>query len=59
MNPFDPTGTEGAIELPADLGYHYLSGEVSFQSDRRKQFWYNMEVGYGTQAEQTGRIKEL
>lgn len=47
VNPFDPTGTEGAIELPADLGYHYLSGEVSFQSDRRKQFWYNMEVGYG------------
>ncbi|RNC87487.1 MAG: hydrolase [Allomuricauda sp.] len=47
VNPFDPTGTDGAIELPGDLGYHYLSGEVGFQSDRRKQLSYAMEVGYG------------
>lgn len=45
--PFDPTGTDGAVELPGDLGYHYLSGEIGFQSDRRKQFAYDMEVGYG------------
>lgn len=44
---FDPTGTEGAIELPSDLGYHYLSGEIGFQSDRRKQFSYALEAGYG------------
>ena len=44
---FDPTGTVGAVELPADLGYHYLSGEIGFQSDRRKQFSYGAEVGYG------------
>ena len=47
VNPFDPTGTDGAIELPGDFGYHYLSGEVGFQSDRRKQLSYAMEVGYG------------
>ena len=46
-DPFDPTGTDGAIELPGDLGYHYLSGEIGFQSDRRKIFSYDMEVGYG------------
>jgi len=47
VDPFDPTGTDGAIELPGDFGYHYLSGEIGFQSDRRKQFSYDMEVGYG------------
>jgi hypothetical protein len=47
VDPFDPTGTDGAVELPGDLGYHYLSGEIGFQSDRRKVFSYDMEVGYG------------
>lgn len=47
VNPFDPTGTQGAIELPGNLGYHYLSGEIGFQSDRRKVFSYDAEVGYG------------
>ena len=47
VNPFDPTGTENAVELPGDLGYHYLSGEIGFRSDRRKVFSYDMEVGYG------------
>jgi len=47
VEPFDPTGTDGAVELPGDLGYHYLSGEIGFQSDRRKVFSYDMEVGYG------------
>ena len=44
---FDPTGTEGAIELPADQGYYYTSFEVRFQSDRRKVFSYSLEPGYG------------
>ena len=47
VDPFDPTSTDGAIELPGNLGYHYLSGEIGFQSDRRKVFSYDMEVGYG------------
>ena len=47
VDPFDPTGTDGATELPGDFGYHYLAGEIGFQSDRRKIFSYDMEVGYG------------
>ncbi|TAI46606.1 DUF5916 domain-containing protein [Flagellimonas allohymeniacidonis] len=46
-DPFDPTGTDGAIELPADQGYYYTSYEVEFQSDRRKVFSYSLEPGYG------------
>ena len=46
-DPFDPTGTDGAVELPGDVGYHYLSGEIGFRSDRRKQFSYATEVGWG------------
>ena len=47
VDPFDPTGTDGAVELPGDFGYHYLSGEIGFQSDRRRVFSYDAEVGYG------------
>lgn len=47
VDPFDPTGTDGAEELPGNLGYHYLSGEIGFQSDRRKVFSYDAEIGYG------------
>ncbi|UII80479.1 DUF5916 domain-containing protein [Flagellimonas sp. CMM7] len=44
---FDPTDTDGALELPADQGYYYTSYEVEFQSDRRKIFSYSLEPGYG------------
>ncbi|MEM9001594.1 MAG: DUF5916 domain-containing protein [Bacteroidota bacterium] len=44
---FDPTGTDDAVELPADEGYYYTSFEVEFQSDRRKVFSYSAEPGYG------------
>ncbi|MEM8928216.1 MAG: DUF5916 domain-containing protein [Bacteroidota bacterium] len=47
VDPFDPTGTDGAVELPGDFGYHYLSGEIGFQSDRRKVFSFDGEIGYG------------
>ncbi|MEO0572536.1 MAG: DUF5916 domain-containing protein [Bacteroidota bacterium] len=47
VDPFDPTSTDGGVQLPGDTGYHYLSGEIGFQSDRRRQFSYAMEVGYG------------
>ncbi len=46
-DPFDPTGTDGGTELPGDVGYHYTSYEVSFQSDRRRVFSYSLEPGYG------------
>jgi hypothetical protein len=44
---FDPTDTDGGVELPADQGYYYTSFEVEFQSDRRKVLSYSLEPGYG------------
>ena len=44
---FDPTNTEGAIPLPADIGYQYISFQTRFQSDRRKKFFYNVALGGG------------
>ncbi len=46
-DPFDPTGTDGGIELPADQGYYYTGYELEFQSDRRRVFSYSLEPGYG------------
>ncbi|MEM9363114.1 MAG: DUF5916 domain-containing protein [Bacteroidota bacterium] len=45
--PFDPTGTDGAVELPGDVGYYYTSFEFNFDSDPRKVFSYSVEPGYG------------
>jgi hypothetical protein len=47
FDSFDPTGTEGALELPGDLGYHYNSIEFGYQSDQRKRFAFDVgsEVG--------------
>lgn len=47
-NSFDPTGTDGATELPGNRGYRYDSFEVSFQSDRRKKFSFNINPEIGT-----------
>lgn len=44
---FDPSDTEGAVELPANEGYHYTSFEFRYQSDRRKVFSYAFEPGFG------------
>jgi len=45
---FDPTGTDGATELPANRGYRYDSFEVDFQSDRRKKFSFSINPEIGT-----------
>ncbi|MEZ4811725.1 MAG: DUF5916 domain-containing protein [Allomuricauda sp.] len=45
--PFDPTDTDGGVELPAFEGHYYTSYEVEFQSDQRKIFSYSLEPGYG------------
>ena len=45
--PFDPTGTEGAVELPGNVGYYYTSFEFNYDSDPRKVFSYSVEPGYG------------
>jgi hypothetical protein len=44
---FDPSNSEGAVALPADIGYHYTSFELRYQSDRRKAFSYTFEPGFG------------
>jgi len=47
FDSFDPTGTDGALELPANQGYHYNSIEFGYQSDQRKLFFFDVgsEVG--------------
>lgn len=47
-DPFDPTGTDGGLELPAGQGYYYTSYELEFQSDPRKVFSYSLVPGYGS-----------
>ncbi len=47
FDPFDPTSTDGAIELPGEQGYHYNSVELSYQSDQRKLFSYDMQSSVG------------
>lgn len=44
---FDPTGSDDALELPGDQGYHYNSIEFSYQSDMRKRFAFDVgsEIG--------------
>lgn len=44
---FDPTGTEGAIPLPGELGYHYNNAEFRYQSNQRKLFSYNIQSTVG------------
>jgi len=47
FDPFDPTGTDGAVELPGDQGYNYTNFELQYQSDLRKQFSYRLNPSYG------------
>ena len=44
---FDPTGTDGGVELPADQDYYYTSFEASLRSDQRKKFSYRIQPSYG------------
>jgi len=46
-NPFDPTGTEGGIELPGNEKYYYTNLEVDYQSDRRKVISYQFAPSVG------------
>lgn len=46
-NPFDPTGTEGSIELPGNEKYYYTNLEVDYQSDRRKVISYQFAPSMG------------
>ena len=46
-DPFDPTGTDGAIELPENQNYYYTSFGVSFRSDQRKKLSYRINPTVG------------
>ena len=45
--PFDPTGTEGGIPLPANQGYTFDRAGVEYRSNRAQTFSYSFETSYG------------
>ena len=38
---FDPTGTDGGLPLPNNIGYHYNSLDFAYRSNRAKVFTYS------------------
>jgi len=44
---FEPTGKDGAIALPSEVGYNYTNFEMNFSSDRRKIVSYNLRGTFG------------
>ena len=46
-DPFDPTGTDGAIELPENQNYYYTNFEINFRSDQRKIISYRINPSIG------------
>ncbi len=47
FDSFDPTGTDGSIPLPGDMGYHYNSVGLNYQSDQRKLLAYQADTEIG------------
>lgn len=45
--PFDPTGTEGAIPLPADVGYYFNTVSFEFRSNQANMFAYEFDTQIG------------
>lgn len=45
--PFDPTGTDGALELPENQGYHFNSISFGYESNRAKVFAFEGESSIG------------
>ena len=44
---FEPTGKDGALALPENLGYYYNNVQLEYNSDRRKIFSYQLETTLG------------
>ena len=44
---FDPTGTDGAIPLPAEKDYYYTSFNITYKSDLRNKFSYVIKPSIG------------
>ncbi|MGB5437651.1 MAG: DUF5916 domain-containing protein [Maribacter sp.] len=47
IDEFEPTGTDDAIALPENVGYHYNNLQFEYASDRRKIFSYRFESSLG------------
>ncbi|GAB4231424.1 MAG: hypothetical protein Tsb0034_03780 [Ekhidna sp.] len=47
FDSFDPSGTEGAQELPADTDYTNYQFIASYESDQRRKFFYNVRTRSG------------
>ncbi|MEK6154972.1 DUF5916 domain-containing protein [Flavobacteriaceae bacterium 3-367] len=47
LESFDPTDTDGALELPGNQGYYYTNFSLEYNSDRRKIFSYRIEPSFG------------
>lgn len=45
---FDPTSTDGALELPEDVGYHYTNFSMEYSSDNRKALSYTVSPSAGS-----------
>jgi len=45
--PFDPTGTEGGLQLPANQGYTFNSVEFNYASNSAEIFSFSSTVGIG------------
>lgn len=45
--PFDPTGTEGAMQLPANKGYTFNTIEFEYESNQADVFSYQGNLGIG------------
>ena len=46
-DPFDPTGTDGGVELPGDVGYHFNQVSAEFQSNQGRAFNFALEATAG------------
>ena len=47
LDDFEPTGADGAADLPADSDYRFQSYSLQFRSDRRKVFSYSLQPSFG------------
>ncbi len=46
-DPFDPTNSDGAVELPGNQGYHFNSITAAYESNRANVFAYELETSVG------------
>lgn len=45
---FNPTGKDDVLSLPEGADYRFTSYELTYESDKRKAFYYKVQPTYGT-----------